>query len=183
MEKKVTRHQDKQAKLLSELIDTKIEARAARIERTVAKLYKLFKYTKASTSPKRMNALERRVASLKEVLEDFNVKNLEGDIFKRFNQINKTIATSLEEQRKTIENTEIEISTLKKNLDEFQTFDKEFMNLDTASLKRDIESLKTKTQWLELEMEKMNIRPLLEKIRELEARIDALKLSQPMIIE
>lgn len=181
--KEVAEQPDKQAKLLAELVDKKIEARVSRIESTVAKMYKLFKKIKETSSSQRVDKVESEMQALKQILDDFNVKNLEEDIFKQFNEINKKISLSLDSQKASIEKSEIELSSLKKSLEEAQELQKDIKGLDVKRMKQDVESLKTKTQWIELEFEKMDLRPLIDRINELEARIDAFRISQPMVIE
>jgi uncharacterized coiled-coil protein SlyX len=181
--KKPHEHSRKQAKLLADLIDKKIDSRVSGLESTVTKMFRLFKKMSKSASPRRIMKLESEIRKTKEMLEDLDVKDLEKDVFGRVEQISRDISKSLEEQRKSIENTEIELSALKKSLDDFQSYEKGFIKMDTANLLRDVESLKTKTQWLELELEKINIRPLMERLDELEARLNSLRISQPMIIE
>lgn len=166
---KKTSHPSKQAKLLADMIDKKIEAKVAPLERSLAKMLRLIKALKA-TSPKRVAAIENEINSIKELLDEFNVKSLEEDVFRQFNKLNKKITASLQEQRASIEAAKAEASTLKSpGLQE--------------NITQDMEALKTKTQWLEIEMEKFNLGALMERIDELEARLDAFKLSSPMIIE
>jgi len=176
-------HSIRQAKLLTDLVERKIEARISELERTVTRMFSLFKKMKESSSPRKMARLERDVNTIREALEEMDLKSIEADIFKRFNKLNGEMAKALEEQRKTIENTEIELNELRKGVDDFHSYEKGFINLDTEKLLRDMEALKTKTEWIELEVEKMNFRPLIDKMSEIEAMLNKLKLSHPMIIE
>jgi len=180
---KASKHQDRQARILSELIDKKIEARISGFESTMTKMFRLFKKMKQSTSPKKMVEFEKELKSVKDVLEDFDVKNLEEDVFKQFSRSSSDAAKTIETQKKDIEEIEIELSAVKKSLSDFQIFEKEFTGLDISNLKKDIESLKVKSHWLEMELEKLSIRPLLEKMNELESRISTIRLSHPTIIE
>lgn len=181
--KRAAKHQGKQAKLLTELIDKKIEARVAGLESTVTKMFKLFKKIKTTSSPKKMLDLEKELKSMKNVIEDFNVKSLEEDIFKQFDVIKRDSTKSIENQKNTIEDMGIELSSVKKDLETFQDFEKEFTEMDLKNIRNDIEAIKQKTEWVESEVERINLSPLLERIDELENRISNMKLSQPMIIE
>jgi uncharacterized protein YukE len=181
--KKMPKPPNKQAKILAELIDKKIDSRVSRMEANMAKMLRLFKRLKSTASPMKIQKLEKEIQSLKEILEDFNVKSLEEDIFKHFNEINKKVSESIDKDRESLANMEIELAALKRKLGDAEGIEDELHGLDVKSIRKDIESLKTKAHWVELEMEKIHIRPLIDRIDELEARVNAFKLSQPMVIE
>ncbi len=180
---KVAKDHSKQVNLLSELIDKKIEVRVSGLESTVTKLFRLFKNMKQHSSPKKVAELEKGFNHLKEAMEDFNVKALEEDIFRKFAEFNRKLSHSVEGQNSVIENLEIEFSALRKSFEDFEVFGKELEEADIIALKRDVESLKTKAEWLELELSRLNTRPLTERVEELENRLRTMRIVQPTIIE
>ena len=179
MKKEKKHSKNTPTKLLSQLIDKKIEARATRTERTLRKMYAVLKTMKSSHAPSRIHKLEQEVASLHRVLDDFNVKDMEDDIFKQFNKINATITETMNKQEATIKKAEAELLHLRHELRSTQRQEHQ----ELSPIIRDLESLKTKTEWVELEFEKLDIQPLLDRLNEIEARIDAMRLSSPTIIE
>lgn len=172
--KTAIKYKSKQAQLLAELIDTKIDARISPIEDTLSKMFKLLKRVKETAAPAKVMELENEILSIKEVLEDLNVGGLEEDVSSRFGQLSKKLLSSIKEHDAAIEDLEIKISSTKQESPGPK---------GSPDSQRDIESLKTKTHWLEMELEKLNLKPLIAKINELESRINTLKLQQPMIIE
>ena len=61
--------------------------------------------------------------------------------------------------------------------------DKMIDKLDIDNISRGIESLKERSQWLEENIQKIDIRPLREKIDKIEELLREMKASSPYIIE
>jgi len=155
----VKKESKKQAALLAKLIDKKVGMKFSLLEKKVNLLSKEMK----KISPTKVQKIEKEFYTMKEFLEDFNVKKLEEDIFKEFNVINRKLSHSLEERKEQIEHPP----------------KKKFSSRE----QQDIESLKSKTHWLEIEVDKLNLHEVMEKIDEIEARLDRFRIANPMIIE
>lgn len=54
---------------------------------------------------------------------------------------------------------------------------------DTQKFLRDMEIIKTKQEWIENNIERIDVRPLMKKMEELEHRIRVLKVSSPIVLE
>lgn len=176
---KTEKQYDKQTRLFIELIDKKINARMGKIDRTVKRLIEIVRSFK--NTPPAVEALKKELDDLKGVIADFNVKELENEVFTKVNDITSSTETALGKQEKLAAHVQSEVEAMRNDL---AGLHKTVVNAAAMkSVAHDIEALKTKSQWLELEVEKLNISPLLDRINEIEARIDALKISQPYIIE
>lgn len=180
---KIVQKPERQASLISQLIDRKIETKVSYLESQMMRVLRIVKAVREATSPARMQALEKDIAHLKSILEDFNLKSLEEDIFRKLGSMNRTVEAALSEQKKEIGRTEERLASLKDTLSLVRKTEEKFESFEPKQLRQQIESLKTKVQWMELEMEKVNVTGLLDRIDELESRLDALRISQPTIIE
>ena len=174
-----------EARLLAEMVDKRIEARVAGLETTVQKIYVLFKKLKESSAQKRLAEMEKEFNSIKAILKEIDPKGLEADVFKRIGENQRKITQSIEDNRRAIGQLRDELSGSAVPFPKMAPAPRKegSESISSDSLIRDLESLKTKTKWLELEMEKMNTPAILEKIKELENRINSIRISQPMIIE
>ena len=177
--KKVAKQHDKQASILTALIDKKIDAKFSVLEDQITKMFRILKVLKKKTDTKRIDIIEKEVSTIKETLEDINLKSLEEDVFKKFQELNSEIKNSLKTQKMEMAKMSSESSKLKKGMHEA----KSTPEADMKNLARKVEALKTKSEWFELELEKVNIRELHERIDELQARLSAIRISQPLIIE
>lgn len=167
---------NKQARLLAALIDKKIESKFSVLEASVSRLSKEVK----ALQPARVRALEKDVKTIKDFLEDFNVKNLEEDIFKEFNEINQKLSAALSKQKSTLSTAAVDVEKLRKDVQEAKAYE----SSNPKRMLQDMESLKTKTHWLEQQLDqRTDHHLLLERIEELERKLANLKVSHPMIIE
>ena len=94
-------------------------------------------------------------------------------------QINKVIidGKGLEERMLS------EIEDLKKGTENMEKLGGQFKSFDLGELRRDLEIIKTKQEWIENNIERIDIKPLMRKMEELEHRIRVIRVSTPIIVE
>jgi tetrahydromethanopterin S-methyltransferase subunit G len=72
---------------------------------------------------------------------------------------------------------------MSQRMNEIKSIEEELKTLNIKDITRDIEILKQKVQWIENNIEKINIKPLHERIQEIEHKINTVKISSPYVIE
>jgi len=82
-----------------------------------------------------------------------------------------------------IESLEIEINALNSKLGSMTTSVKGMEGAGAVGILRDLEILKTKAEWLESTVQKFDLKPIYEKIQELEERLRSAGGYSPVVIE
>jgi hypothetical protein len=130
----------------------------------------------------RIARMEGRVSSFKK--QDSTTKSgLENDIHREFERIRDDVKQGTTENTETIKIIEAEMANIRERIGEIKMLGDGLKGLDMESLARDIEVLKQKTHWLEENIEKLDIQPLFERIREIEEDLRATRGESPLIIE
>jgi HPt (histidine-containing phosphotransfer) domain-containing protein len=132
-------------------------------------------------SMERIENIEEDVKSLKSVLENFDVKNLEDQIFMEFGEINKKIKTGVRSNKEFIDRIDTEVKIIKEEIEKMRTARKSIKGME--GMRHEIESLKAKNHWLESQIERIKIKPIVEKIIEIEKLIQGMTVAQPIVIE
>ena len=88
----------------------------------------------------------------------------------------KEVAEEMEEFRATMKEFD-------RRMEEIRKVEDDIKKLDLKQLRREIEILKTKEHWIVDNLERVDIEPVLDKINEVEHKIDRLKATSPFVIE
>ncbi len=178
----------REAAMLSEKItrspfkQTGADHRVKELEKEISYLkLKLIKFLNDSVKTK--DALDNIEKWRKESFENIEMKNFAEKLHKRLEQMDKKINEISERHEEIFEKISNDINALNKKADGIKELEGEIKKLDLKYIKRDIESLKTKAEWIENNIEKIDLEPLLEKITEMESKIRVIRLSSPVIIE
>ncbi len=127
--------------------------------------------------------LRREIEMLRGELESSKVRKLEGEFQRNIgnlkSQLNKVIidGKGLEERLGS------EIEILKKETGDLGKTGEHVKGLNIEELRRDLEIIKTKQEWIENNIERIDMKPLLRKMEELEHKIRLIRTSSPIVLE
>lgn len=130
----------------------------------------------------RITKMEERLDSFKKD-DSTGRKNMEDDIHREFEKVKNGVKQGITENAGTIKNMEAEMANLRERIEEIKLLGDALKGLDMRSIARDIEVLKQKTHWLGENIEKLNIQPLFERIREIEEEVKVTRDRSPLVIE
>ncbi len=82
-----------------------------------------------------------------------------------------------------VERMKVEIKTLREGMDETKQAKEHVDNMDVSNIRRDMEALKQKSKYIEGHIERIDVRPLVNMIQEVENKVERLKASSALIIE
>ncbi len=123
-----------------------------------------------------MNTLKTKIGNI-----DF--QGLTKEIYNQFDKMNTSIRESDKKTNDLVEKMNVEMKTVGEKMDETAQAREHVENLDIANIRRDMEVLKQKSQYIEKHIERVDIKPVLDMIKEIENRVETLKASSAMIIE
>ena len=72
---------------------------------------------------------------------------------------------------------------MKEGIVSLQGLEEKIKGVNTENISRDLEILKTKTKWLENQVEGLNIKPIHDRIVELESELKKVSGSSPIVME
>lgn len=130
----------------------------------------------------RIAKMEGRLGSFKKH-DSTRRDGLEDDIHREFERIRDDVKKDTAENAEAIKIIEAEISNIRERIGEIKMIGDGMKGFDMESLARDIEVLKQRTHWLEENIEKLDIQPLFERIREIEEQLRTTRGESPLIIE
>ena len=102
---------------------------------------------------------------------------------RELDKIKESLRDIDEKSRSEMEALEIEIRAMNTKLGTMNTSVKGMEGAGAAGVLRDLEILKTKTEWLESMIQKLDLKPIYEKLEELEERVMAAGGYSPLVIE
>jgi hypothetical protein len=128
-------------------------------------------------------ALKKDLEIVKSKVEGPAFKNLEEIIYGEFDKMNKIIEENKNMENEFAENMKREVSSIKKELEEMRKVEDKIKTLDVESFKRDMEAMKQKVKWVQDHIEAFDVLPLVELLKDVEGRVNDLKVSSPVIID
>ena len=127
--------------------------------------------------------LKREMEMLMGELESSKVKKLEEELERSIGNLKSRIAGVAVESKGTDVVFDSEIEKLKKDIETMREIEKHIRGLNLQEIRRDMEIIKTKQEWIENNIERIDIKPLLRKMEELEHRIRVIRVSSPIVVE
>lgn len=122
--------------------------------------------------------LWEEIEKLKAIGPSEDTKRIEDNVFKEQERLRKSMEREIQKLREEIQSLFLRIKILSQEIKQVKEKGRaEF------SLKRDIESLKLKTQWLEDKLKEIQPETIFERLEEIEADINRMKATSPLVIE
>lgn len=123
------------------------------------------------------------VKALKLRIEKIDFQGLTKEIYDQFEKMNKSVKDSERKTDDLIEKMNVEIKTLKEKVGEAMQAKKQLEELDIPNMRKDMESLKQKSQYIEQHIERVDLNPIVDMIKELETKVSNLRTSSALVIE
>ncbi len=130
----------------------------------------------------RIRDFERIKKALMEMKKPVKEKVTE-EIFREFEKINEAIEQNAAKNNKFYKKINNWAGNVNTKIEELKKLEILFKKMNAEHMTRDMESLKTKMQWLEENIEKINLKPLYTKIKEIEQELRATHVASPLVIE
>jgi uncharacterized phage infection (PIP) family protein YhgE len=124
----------------------------------------------------RFEDMEKRSAS-------FDAQEVKDSIVTEFEKINTDLVESIEKKKSEIQRLEQETAQMREGILSLKNLEGKLKDMDSESITRDLEILKTKTKWLEDQIGEINIKPLHDRISELETDLKRITSNSPLIVE
>lgn len=127
--------------------------------------------------------LRREIDMVRGALESSKVKKLEEEFESRLGKLKSEIAEVSVERQSQDEVFDAEIKKLKRGMEGFGRLGEQAQGPKLGDILRDLEIIKTKQEWIENNIERIDIKPILRKMEELEHRIRVINVSSPIVLE
>jgi chromosome segregation ATPase len=124
-----------------------------------------------------------QVKSLKANVDKIDFQELSQEIYAQFEKMKSSIKESEKKTDDVAERLNVELKTVKEQLNETKQAGEAMKDLDVSSMRRDVESLKQKSAYIEQHIERVDIRPVIEMIKDVENKVEGLRTSSALIIE
>ncbi len=124
--------------------------------------------------------LRREMEMLRSELESSSVKRLQEGFHRDVSNIKSQLNKVIIDGRGLEERISSEMEELKSGMEAPKPGGP---GINVEELKRDLEIIKTKQEWIENNIERIDIKPLLMKMEELEHRIRVMRVSSPIVLE
>jgi len=174
------------------LLNTRLEGMEKDFEEDVERLRKEAKEKSTAMLSGNMDETNRTSELLEKLRTDFEAikrrvpldgQDIKDDIAREFEKASDKMKDLIEKQRNGVQRVEHETAQLREKLETMKTPSGDAKELDTESIKRDLEILKTKTGWLEEQIENLNLKPMIDRINELETDLKKAMKSSPLVLE
>ncbi len=119
----------------------------------------------------------------REAFGNIDIKNFAERLDGRIAELEENMKNISDRREDGMEKIRRQIGSLEKGQEGVKELEEEMHRLDLKQLRRYIEKLMAKTEWIEGNIERIDLDPVLEKIAEMESRMKVLKYSFPIIIE
>lgn len=127
--------------------------------------------------------MQAEVKAMRMRMDKIDFPGLTQEIYSQFESMNNSIKEFEKRTDDLAEKTNVELKTLKEKVDETKQAKEHVDNLDISNIRRDMESLKQKSQYIEQHIERVDIRPIVEMIKDVENKVSTLRASSALIIE
>ena len=131
----------------------------------------------------KIDEMKSSVESLKSRIDKIDFKGLSEDIYNQFEKMNTGIKDTDKRNDDAVEKLNVEIKTLREKMNEVSNAKEHVDNLDITNIRRDMEIIKQKNQFLEQHLERVDIRPIVDMIKDVELKVNNLQASSALIIE
>jgi prefoldin subunit 5/Rieske Fe-S protein len=131
----------------------------------------------------KIDEMKSSVESLKSRIDKIDFKGLSEDIYSQFEKMNTGIKGTDKRTDDAVEKLNVEIKTLNEKMNEVSNAKEHVDNLDITNIRRDMEIIKQKNQFLEQHLERVDIRPIVSMIKDVELKVNNLQASSALIIE
>jgi chromosome segregation ATPase len=130
-----------------------------------------------------LNEMRAEVKALRMRIDKIDFQGLTKEIYNQFEKMNSSIRESEKKTDDLVEKMNVEIKTLREKMEETSQAKEHVEGLEVSHMKRDMESLKQKSQYIEQHLERVDVKPIVEMIQEVERKVDSLRASSALIIE
>jgi hypothetical protein len=127
--------------------------------------------------------LRKDLELVKSKVEGPAFKNLEDIIYNEFDKMNKVIAENKEQEVEFMDSMKAQVESMRKELEGMKKVEEKMNNLDVEGFRRDLETVKQKVKWVQDHIEAFDILPLVDLLKDVETRVNDLKVSSPVIID
>ena len=130
-----------------------------------------------------MEDMKGEIEELDARMKGIDFEGLTHEIYKQFEKMNVSINESEVRASDFMEKLKVEMKVLEDKIGEAAQAKEHVDNLDITTIRRDMESLKQKSQYIEQNLENVNLEPIMTLIKEVENKVETLRVSSPLIIE
>ena len=127
--------------------------------------------------------MKKEFGEMRKRSASFNAQEMKDNILTDFQKINNDLVESVEQKKSEIHRIEQETAKMREGIESLKTLEEKVKGVNGEGISRDLEILKTKTKWLEEQIEGFDIKPLHERLRELELDLKRVTTNSPMIVE
>jgi len=186
-------HQLEEMQRKINMIEARVEGTEKDIEEAVERMKKGGVEAEISRFLRDVNENKQKIAKLEEMKRDFeemkkrsasfNAQEIKENILMDFEKINTNLVESIEKKKSEIQRLEQETAQMREGIESLKNLEGKIKGIDSETITRDLEILKTKTKWLEEQIEDLNIKPLHDRIQELETDLKRVTSSSPLVVE
>lgn len=186
-------HEIGEMKKRLQMMETRVQEAEKNVEEDIEKMKRqsaeseLPKFlNEVKENKKKIEALEAMKTEFDEIKKrsaSFNAKEMKENILTEFEKINTDLVESIEKKRSEIERIEEETARMRDGIESLKNIEDKIKGMDSENISRDLEILKTKTKWLEEQVEGLNMKPLHERIKELELELKRVTSASPLVVE
>jgi predicted nucleic acid-binding Zn-ribbon protein len=131
----------------------------------------------------KLEEMKGDLKALKSRIDRIDFQGLTKEIYGQFEKMNSSIREAEKKTDDLVEKFSVELKTLRESMGESVQAKEHVESLDISNIRRDMESLKQKSQYIEQHLEKVDMQPIVDMIREVENKVNTLKASSALIIE
>jgi chromosome segregation ATPase len=175
------------------MIESRIEETERDIEESVGRMRRqsgagdMSKFLSVVNDNKRriegVEAMRKEFESVKKRSASFNAQEIKDNIMKDFEKINSSLVESVEQKKTEIQRIEQETAKMREGIESLKELEKKVGGVNSEGISRDLEILKTKTKWLEEQLEGLDIKPLHDRLKELELDLNRITTNSPLVVE
>jgi len=132
---------------------------------------------------KEMEGMKQEFEEMKKRSASFNAQEIRENILTDFEKINTNLVETVEQKKSEIHRIEQETAQMREGIESLMKLEDKVKGVNAEGITRDLEILKTKTKWLEEQIEGLDIKPIHERICELETDLKRITSSSPMVLE
>jgi hypothetical protein len=101
----------------------------------------------------------------------------------RLEKIHEEVKVEFREITERMDEFSAQMKQFDKSMEDLRKVDDDIRKLDIKEIRRELEILKTKGHWIEDNLEKLDVKPFMDKVQEVEHKIDRLRALSPFVIE
>ncbi len=127
-------------------------------------------------------SLQKRLSMLENRIYEIESKRF-GEMDKELKKLKEMIDETTKREREVNDKMAAELNLIKEDIKALKSLEENIKNIGLKEIRREVEILKEKAKWMEENIEKFDIQPLYKLIKDIENKVDLLKISSPMILE